>query len=217
MMSSAQVWGWMSFRFMLIWSILPKVLLIICWVKVGGATCCQICVSGSGIDLLILVLDGISNQFTWFGFFLLRFNLECFLRLWYRTSVQKGYDFYCFWKKSLFQSLIVMFFLYFQVQRLLSQAQWAEWENLRENLSCSFCRKVFQSKAILETHIRIHTGERPYKCSYCGKSFTQKAHLTTHSRLHTGVKPFQCHICNKTFSDSSNYRKHQYTQHNFSH
>jgi DNA-directed RNA polymerase subunit RPC12/RpoP len=112
--------------------------------------------------------------------------------------------------KKLFRSVIVFFFLYFQVPQLYSQARWA---NLGL-LICSFCRRIFQSKAVLAAHVRSHTGERPYICPYCEKSFTRKQHLMTHSRLHTGVRPYECHICNRTFSDSSNFRKHKYTRHN---
>lgn len=78
---------------------------------------------------------------------------------------------------------------------------------------CSFCGKAFSSPANLESHVRAHTGERPYGCHICGKMFSQFWNLKIHQNIHTGERPYQCLLCPKRFSDPSNLKKHQKRHH----
>ncbi|KAF4792331.1 hypothetical protein TURU_122448 [Turdus rufiventris] len=50
---------------------------------------------------------------------------------------------------------------------------------------CSYCPKSFKKPSDLVRHVRIHTGEKPYKCDECGKSFTVKSTLDCHVKTHT--------------------------------
>ncbi|KAI5640007.1 zinc-finger double domain-containing protein [Phthorimaea operculella] len=48
---------------------------------------------------------------------------------------------------------------------------------------CPMCDKIFDRQTILKSHIRTHTGERPYQCSKCPAAFSQAGILGTHVKL----------------------------------
>jgi len=51
------------------------------------------------------------------------------------------------------------------------------------------CKTAVTFKANLKSHMRTHTGARPYTCSECGKTFKWKSSLSYHEALRTRSKP----------------------------
>lgn len=78
--------------------------------------------------------------------------------------------------------------------------------------SCKECNKNYSSKNLLDEHMNMHTGERPYKCPHCTKDFASKYTLTAHMKTHYDRKrPYQCKECDKSFFSNQNLTQHERT------
>ncbi|XP_030597793.1 zinc finger protein 345-like [Archocentrus centrarchus] len=71
---------------------------------------------------------------------------------------------------------------------------------------CSVCGKTFQN---METHMRSHTGLKPYRCFVCGKHFPRPGALRRHKKIHSGERPHVCNHCGKTFVESTALKTHR--------
>lgn len=81
-------------------------------------------------------------------------------------------------------------------------------EQVSAHSKCPYCSKIFRHRSVLESHMRIHTKDKPYPCKVCGKSFRCSSYLRQHLIIHTGERPHECPECGKHFAFLQNMKTH---------
>lgn len=106
-------------------------------------------------------------------------------------------------------------------------------------VQCTECGRLVASRSAMVTHLRTHTGERPFECNHCdakfvtkgslkkhldlhavdrerkytcemcGSSFYRKNEIITHIRIHTDERPYKCSLCPRAFKQVSTYIRHR--------
>ncbi|XP_022187750.2 zinc finger protein 485 [Nilaparvata lugens] len=75
---------------------------------------------------------------------------------------------------------------------------------------CDICLKTYADSKCLKKHVQaVHSKLRPYLCQVCGHSAARKAMLQAHLRQHTGEKPYACNSCDFKTGDHNSLRRHQ--------
>uniref|UniRef100_A0A182WE37 C2H2-type domain-containing protein n=1 Tax=Anopheles minimus TaxID=112268 RepID=A0A182WE37_9DIPT len=77
--------------------------------------------------------------------------------------------------------------------------------------TCTICGGQFTGKIAIKDHLgTVHAAIKRRSCEYCGRTFVQTGDLTRHIRIHTGQRPFKCPVveCSFAFISSGDLHKH---------
>ncbi|CAH1786595.1 unnamed protein product [Owenia fusiformis] len=81
------------------------------------------------------------------------------------------------------------------------------WVHNREESKCDICHKLLKSKPALELHHQLKHN-KTHLCTDCGMTFGTVHILRNHMRIHTGDKPFKCKTCDIAFTHGGSLSKH---------
>ncbi|XP_052224384.1 zinc finger protein 596-like [Dreissena polymorpha] len=59
----------------------------------------------------------------------------------------------------------------------------------------------------------VRSSEGMYQCLLCGRQNRHKADLKKHLRVHTGERPFKCQVCQRMFRQIQHLKRHEISAH----
>ncbi|XP_033754762.1 zinc finger protein ZFAT-like isoform X2 [Pecten maximus] len=68
---------------------------------------------------------------------------------------------------------------------------------------CEYCGKLYYNKVDFDTHLRTHTGDKPFPCNICGYRGLTKENLSRHKEKEHEKLTFPCKDCNFEFVANS--------------
>lgn len=72
---------------------------------------------------------------------------------------------------------------------------------------------LYKSRLTLPNPGKIKEHTHQHNCSYCGKYFYQTSGLRRHVRIHTGEKPYKCTKCTYSAAQAQSLKNHFYNKH----